>query len=636
MLEVSTSTEFRAWAMGHAPNSNTYMNYYKSRTATRDIQSIMHGTEAKDVVVFSSIRLGRVKDPPQKLSKSGLGKVMEDPEVSTAQHRVMEALDSLTLKYSTISSARQDKSPLYHTWRQARDAYDAVVRRVKKAEFKREYSEYIAQYQVLQVPGVVGIAELDNLDNIDLELLAEDEDEAMTQLRLQELDLENVDPATLNDVDFVKVSTGRVDDTLESLDASLSSAFNSDEGLDPDMQSGDSASEGATTRRSESITYRRHGVYRDRFQQRCNEGLCSESHVLKAHAFDGIWNLVKESRLSDTELSDKLLPFFATSHALERYGSRAPIPGTFICATCSISYKSKAAFNSHIRNCWYANALDAMTREWEDGVGQKMEAGCTWASTRKKRCGKIFDDHTKFCRHIMEHTRRKVKSVCRFEDCANDHNAAELFTRDEWNEHLANRHGLTTMQPSSLMFYCCFCDDFVLLGIQGSSARARHYEDHLSNALDSLKNFGYMAVKSTVEGAYTLSTRHPFFCVFCVHNANLEPQERIAVCNQEREGYNLDEKTHLAAHFRDLQTASVPIHCPSSTAAGADFPLCSSKFKYTPEELAYHLEQDHCIFIAKGMGSEETEWPGRKRKGSGEQGEGETVIKSRQGGRRIK
>src|SRR4051794_25543672 len=79
----------------------------------------------------------------------------------------------------------------------------------------------------------------------------------------------------------------------------------------------------------------------------------------------------------------------------------------------------------------------------------------------------------KFIAHIMEHTRRKVKAVCKF---------GEILNRDEWSDHLAEEHGLTCfLSADATTLFCSFCDGFIMLSLAGPSAITTHYSTHLTD-----------------------------------------------------------------------------------------------------------------------------------------------------------
>lgn len=88
--------------MGHNPNSKSYMNSYKARTAIVDIQGIMRGIgDARDVRQLSGMSLGRVKNSPMTLSLAGEERVMNNVMVREASRDCDKALDALTDQYGS-------------------------------------------------------------------------------------------------------------------------------------------------------------------------------------------------------------------------------------------------------------------------------------------------------------------------------------------------------------------------------------------------------------------------------------------------------------------------------------------------------------------------------------------------------
>lgn len=79
-LEANCSSEFHTWALGRGPRSKTYMQSYKSMTASIDVQGLMQGSELQSVTKLGSISLDRVKNAPQHFLAAGEQKVMSLPE----------------------------------------------------------------------------------------------------------------------------------------------------------------------------------------------------------------------------------------------------------------------------------------------------------------------------------------------------------------------------------------------------------------------------------------------------------------------------------------------------------------------------------------------------------------------------
>jgi hypothetical protein len=129
-------------------------------------------------------------------------------------------------------------------------------------------------------------------------------------------------------------------------------------------------------------------------------------------------------------------------------------------------------------------------------------------------------------------------------------NGPAYETRDQWGDHLADTHGLMCY-ISQPVFFCSFCDDYVVpLALVGPSARIEHYATHLNDALEGIQKYGYNEVSSSIRGQEMLLIRHPWFCIFCVHNTDLDAGERISVCKEHTgKAHNgTGQKDHLHKH----------------------------------------------------------------------------------------
>ena len=622
-LDANCSPEFRGWALGHSPNSTTYMRYYKPKTSTVDIQSIMHGAPERDVIQMSSMSLGRVKHAPMKISDAGRDKVMCAPEIREASRRCSDALDDLTSceKYTTMEAASENCSQEYLVYKKASDTLKSRIRTLNEQEYKKEYDEYVRSNQTLGSPSPTQDTDVGQSFN---PVYTED----INPMSVDDVDTDAIpiDPRLLDQGDFDRIVNGKVEDMFESMNLNPSTHNAEEEGnvyeyvqgLDGDAMDASESSERSvdssplastsftTPSSTTSVSVaqgrnRLHGLYRTQAAQRFAEGSYYETKVLRPHRFDTIYEDATTSPKSNLDLACLLIPFFKTMHPLERYGNLEPEPSTFVCPSCQEDQASKEHFDKHITGCRRDVALMFIEDDWKRHLDSRMVLPCNWVVNKDgKECEKTFGDHQKFTRHILQHSYRTAKKKCMFGSCSGLSNPPPLNTRDEWSDHLATAHGLTYYLPSTLVFFCCFCDEYVSYGIAGPSARIQHYDTHLKEAFDAVKKHGYNEVRSTSNGLELLTVRHPWFCIWCLHDSKLAAPDRIATCN-EKTGhvYGRAEKDHLLRHFLDIKGLLTP--CPASAAAGAEFPLCSSTNKFGALELEQHLQHEHGIHRATGL-----------------------------------
>ena len=238
------------------------------------------------------------------------------------------------------------------------------------------------------------------------------------------------------------------------------------------------------------------------------------------------------------------MPFFRTTHALERYGNLAPEPGTFVCPSCYEDQATKAQFDNYVYNCRRTVVEEYARMDWESVMHTRMSEPCTWIMKRGAQkdlnCNKVFDSRSTYIEHLIQHTRKRSGAIyCCFRNCfENDPSEfEELSTPKDWAHHLGKFQGTSCYCSSKyVIYFCAFCDDYISHGATGPAARAIHYTTHLNESLDSIVKHSYTpVVHSTYRGGPTLSVRHPGFCPFCVHNMSLGVEERLSVINRQPE-----------------------------------------------------------------------------------------------------
>jgi hypothetical protein len=570
-----------------------------------------------------------VEGAPLALSRAGAEKIERDPEFRLAVAKVNDAFDEVTRKYETPSEARNRQSVEYDRLEAARRAMKTLYGRLTRREIAQEYKRATVNTAAPrdQEPAGLGLTTA-NLDNpVGLQSSVHDSSSSAVDLpesNEHHLETSNNDTSNLTNSFDSSDEDALLQDprTLDrSMEAQMLETFNSmavDDRTDDghgDHSEGDQRGKTAATDTAESVIEgfedgrarkqpskeddtRLHGLYRFRKRQRLGAGSHFETQVLRSHHFDTIYKTVTEGSLSDVEIWDMMSPFFKTVHPLERYGNHlAPLPGTFICPTCSVDLSNEIDFESHVMKCRSKSQKALADQLFHGQVDAAMQKPCSWRpyATKVDLCGKSFTDRQAFILHCMEHTRRKATSVCKFGKCATRSPSVQMNSRDDWNNHLAEHHGLTCSKSSKdSLFYCGFCDDFVMLGIAGPAAKIAHYEIHMNEALESAQKHGYNAVRTEVRGQFLLTTRLPWLCIFCVHDSNLDAKDRLSNCNEiVFDDTSSNRVSHLKTHIEAIKGL---VHCPASAASGADYPLCSSGSIFRRDELLYHLEEIHCIF----------------------------------------
>lgn len=593
--------------MGHGAGSKSFLNSYKAQTSTIDIQAMMHNVESTtraDVTKMSSMSLGRSEDAQLALSAEGEDRVMADPSVREASNRCGEALDRLTERYPSMEAAKDDDSVEYAKWYDSKNELKRLTRQARESERQKEYSAHLKAHGTLNPP-VSSVDACASASGSDIQTKSAETNRVHclsttpsdpTASLETAMDLRLIDPNILSPEEFATLAGQNNDDSFEGM--SLGTALNPDDDEAGWIgESGDNKDLDAGLK-AECV----HGAYRHHPKQRLAEGSSFESKICRVHRFDKLISETCDHSLSDTELAGYLMPFFKTMHALERYGELEPEPGSFVCPICLDDQVSKDDFDRHVVSCRHNTVVANADMDWRHDLEPKMAAPCGWKPqsgyhVNPKECQKTFTDLKRFVKHIYDHVYKS--KVCGFPSCRLLSPRPRYEDLGVWSDHLAADHGLACVVPSSLVFFCAFCDTYVSFGISGPSMRVNHYLQHLPEAFRLIKELGYNEVNSTVDGISILSVRNPWFCIFCIHDTTLPADRRLAVSN---EWSSTNSKTlrdnHLKAHFATIKDLVVP--CPASAAAGADNPMCLSNEHYNSQELEQHLLKLHRIYRVQG------------------------------------
>lgn len=181
------------------------------------------------------------------------------------------------------------------------------------------------------------------------------------------IDINLIDPAILPPQDFA-MSPGRgEDDTFAGVPVDPERFEAEDVGDCVDIKDLDASVGGGCL----------HHAYRHHPKQRLEEGFHRESQVCRKHRFDDILHDTCDQPLSDVELADRLMPFFETLHALERYGKLEPEPSTFICLICLDDQESKEVFDHHVVTCRSRTVVANAKLDWEHSLRYRMAIPCT-------------------------------------------------------------------------------------------------------------------------------------------------------------------------------------------------------------------------------------------------------------------
>lgn len=209
-------------------------------------------------------------------------------------------------------------------------------------------------------------------------------------------------------------------------------------------------------------------------------------------------------------------------------------------------------------------------------------------------CGQLIEDPLERQKHLHSHLCRR--STGRLYSCKISGCSENFSTLTPLADHLLSEHAVCLGHASaSLNVWCRYCEAYVWEGLH-TSARGRHFERHMDDAIDIVRVYGYGGY-SVSDGVTKSGTRQfvPCSCIFCLHNPHLTAEERIAL--PFLYGFADDLRNHLRSHL-DTIDDNTSVFCPSSAAAGAEPSFCTFAKTMNQSELETHLKIVHGLCIA--------------------------------------
>jgi hypothetical protein len=131
--------------MGHSDSDSTYWSHYRNEISTVDVQAIIHGVEALDTTMHSSVTLGRGERAPKRLSKTGYQEMARDPGVEGLRQKNLDALDIVLEAHGSVKNVQRIDGADYRRYIAAAWAYDVARQAYLKAALKREVEEFFQE-----------------------------------------------------------------------------------------------------------------------------------------------------------------------------------------------------------------------------------------------------------------------------------------------------------------------------------------------------------------------------------------------------------------------------------------------------------------------------------------------------------
>jgi hypothetical protein len=127
LLAMSTTKEERCARMGHSDSDTTYWSHYRNEISTFDFQAILHGVQAEDMTMHSSLTLGSaVANAPRRLSKKGYEGMFRDSHLEALREKSLDMLDAVLEAHGSTANAQRTGSADYNVYKAAERAYSSA------------------------------------------------------------------------------------------------------------------------------------------------------------------------------------------------------------------------------------------------------------------------------------------------------------------------------------------------------------------------------------------------------------------------------------------------------------------------------------------------------------------------------
>jgi hypothetical protein len=105
----------------------------------------VHGAEALDMTMHSSLTLGRRENAPRRLSEKGYQEMHRDPVLEALRQKNLDTLDAILEAHGSTKKAEKVDGVDYRFYKEAARAYDVARQAYVKAAYTRELRNYFQQ-----------------------------------------------------------------------------------------------------------------------------------------------------------------------------------------------------------------------------------------------------------------------------------------------------------------------------------------------------------------------------------------------------------------------------------------------------------------------------------------------------------
>lgn len=633
-METDGTTQRRL--MGHGETSNIFFAY-QSDVSQVDVQAVLRGLSAQNVLIFSSMLNLAVPNTPKVLSEADRQAVASHPLIQTAQELVASTLDEVLRLYDRTSDAKAANAPSYEAYLEASNTLRKHRNHLSQKQFQQEVEEYIEFYKAqeqdltngrcLKQDGIQSPRQhLFALPPVASKYLSSDATDGLhysadadTQSAQEEgspfyHDFEGQDlEEMIIDPQLVDEDGTDITNAIESL---LALSVDSDEAMtNEDGQSITTAHESTQPiqgREVDSPTVRNHQVLGNATVKAM---ICPRPTIA-----DGLHESVVSGHRSDMEIDGAFVRLFKLSHQLNKFPPHM-MPIIDKCPYCfiveeDVPHSRNQTFFQHIRACSKQAKIQSIPPSFREPDSLFLSSPCqlrvglrTAANPLGNLCNKTFpNDVAAWRQHMIKLHLDRPTRTCRLPVSASACGfvSSEKTRYAEKMSHLLEDHGINVFTTEQLMQWCLYCEKWEML-VPWSASEDQHYMPHLSDALQNVSKYGYEGVSVACRWLV------PHTCIFCLHNAKLTAKERVNASERYQ-----DHDRHIWYHLNQI-VDGVP--CPASTLADADCPTCQSQDLFTADSLRDHLSLVHGIKILDSVKTKSTKPRKRKVKAESTRGQ---------------
>ena len=543
--------------MGQQTEARAF-SVYLSNSGVDHVQALARELKTEDLTLASALRLGRCTDAPSTLDKEAMDSIETDASYLEAEAQWNRAKEECIQNFGTMAAAREAKDISYTNYVRAMEAKNKKWCRLAELKF-RAYREKAVNDRTAARPR-------EEEHNSPSDESIEDEIPCMDESVASIIE------------DFGHLTAEQVARVVSTIPQDLVAEARKNENYNEMDDLIDQTIQNASNEK-----HRMHRLFRLELDSmvglvgRSNTRLTcfSPYHIHLKEKYDSV---TADCEIASQAVAELLLNLLSSERGWrqlpDRWISRTD---KSTCLVCSQPLEPGLAY-AHTQKCLAKADREQANAAWESYLST-LPAKCI-----NRFCTKDLTEVSPIARqrHIMGHFRTRLPR-CQWDDCRE-----EFPDRTILASHVYNVHSIVTATASSISMNtrCLYCQDLVASPIY-SPDRLRHFQSHLGEALQHIKDYGYAGVRIGHDNQPGVSIRTfvPPVCIFCFHNETLDAERRLD-CPQRTSCLS----SHLKLHTH--HAAGAKIYCPASSNCST-VPLCTYSLSMTPDEALKHVNEVH-------------------------------------------